>query len=89
MISVGARFQSTGEDSTQPNQFVMGMPFIAVLAILSAFSGFNGKYIIPSVIIYLMLISSFAYLEIISIPESLLAGLVMLGVIAIFSKGFR
>ena len=82
-------YQSDDTDSTQPNQFVMGMPFIAVLAILSAFSGFNGKYIIPSVIIYLMLISSFAYLEIISVPESLLAGLVMLGVIAIFSKGFR
>ena len=82
-------YQSDDVDSTQPNQFVMGMPFIAVLAILSAFSGFNGKYIIPSVIIYLMLIASFAYLEIISVPESLLAGLVMLGVIAIFSKGFR
>ena len=82
-------FQSTDEDSTQPNQFVMGMPFIMVLAMLSAFSGFNGRYIIPSIIVYLILISSFTYLEIISLSDALLSGLVMIGIIAIFSKGFR
>ena len=82
-------FQSSDVDSTQPNQYVMGMPFIMVLALLSAFSGFNGRYIIPSIIVYLILISSFTYLEIISLTDALLSGLVMIGIIAIFSKGFR
>ena len=82
-------FQSTAEDASQPNQYVMGVPFIMVLAILSCMSGFNGRYIIPSIIVYLMLIASFTYLEIISITDGILGGLVMLGLIAIFSKGFR
>ena len=82
-------FQSTAEDASQPNQYVMGVPFIMVLAILSCMSGFNGKYIIPSIIVYLMLIASFTYLEIISITDGIIGGLVMLGLIAIFSKGFR
>ena len=82
-------FQSTSEDASQPNQYVMGVPFIMVLAILSCMSGFNGRYIIPSIIVYLMLIASFTYLEIISITDGILGGLVMLGLIAIFSKGFR
>ena len=82
-------FQSTAEDASQPNQYVMGVPFIMVLAILSCMSGFNGRYIIPSIIVYLMLIASFTYLEIISITDGIIGGLVMLGLIAIFSKGFR
>ena len=82
-------FQSTAEGASQPNQYVMGVPFIMVLAILSCMSGFNGRYIIPSIIVYLMLIASFTYLEIISITDGILGGLVMLGLIAIFSKGFR
>ena len=82
-------FQSTDADVTEADQLTFGLPFIVVLAILSCFSGFNGRYIIPSVIVYLIMISSFTYLGIITISDALLAGLVMLGILVIFSKGFR
>lgn len=68
---------------------IFGMPFVAVMGMLTAMIGFNRRHIPAAGISYGIVLGALTYFGLIDIPVAAFGAIVTFTIILIFSKGFR
>ena len=71
------------------NTNIFGMPLTAVFAVLISMVGYNRRHIPVSVILFITTFSILAYMKLVTLPEVLMGIMIVVAILAIFSKGFR
>jgi len=82
------------EISDQPGfapyqNLIFGMPFVAVMGMLTAMIGFNRRHIPAAGISYGIVLGALTYFGLIDIPVAAFGAIVTFLILLIFSKGFR
>lgn len=81
--------QPDGSDVNAGEAYFMGLPFLTVMVLITAMVGFNRKNIPASAIVYLSVVGIFVATGITQILDAVFSVLILIAMLAIFSKGFR
>ena len=79
----------TGQNAEGMTLGIMGMPFVAVLGIITAFAGFQYRHLPASIIVYISILGGMSVMGLIDWGQTVFGALVMIAAVGIFSRGFR
>jgi len=86
----GTGTRSIDDPNAAPYQSMLfGMPFVAVLGVLSAFVGFSRGHIPAAGITYAAVLGVMTYFEVINLTSAAFGAIITFVILLIFSKGFK